>query len=357
MPLRFSYALWNNKGGVGKSTVTFHVATRYAELHPAEHVLVIDCCPQANVSMMLLGGGTQGETRALNLCLTGDAPHTVVGYLATVLTHGQGAALPDPNQFVSRPHDFNNSIPDNLYLLCGDGNLEPMAPLISERASQAALLKDANPWKWVHLSLRAFIDDFAFRAGATPVTVFIYTNPSFCIYTEVAISSAQRLIVPVNADDASRVATNAMFSLIFGANPPHPIYGQYTYANRADAEHIDRPIVHAIVGNRLTQYKGAAKAFEAISSATAQTLFNAYQQHAARFSPVGGQIANIEQFKAAYSVQLRDFNTAGVVSAHRGYPVSQLKNGYYPVYGDSIKVSKSRIKECRNAIDLLVSRV
>jgi Mrp family chromosome partitioning ATPase len=40
-----SYALWNNKGGVGKSTITFHLATRYAQLHPERHVVVVDMCP------------------------------------------------------------------------------------------------------------------------------------------------------------------------------------------------------------------------------------------------------------------------------------------------------------------------
>ena len=44
------------KGGVGKSTITFHSAMRYAELHPQTKILVIDLCPQANSSMMLLGG-------------------------------------------------------------------------------------------------------------------------------------------------------------------------------------------------------------------------------------------------------------------------------------------------------------
>ncbi|WP_094187757.1 ParA family protein [Xanthomonas oryzae] len=41
------YVVWNNKGGVGKSTITFHVASRYAELNPEKQVLVIDLCPQA----------------------------------------------------------------------------------------------------------------------------------------------------------------------------------------------------------------------------------------------------------------------------------------------------------------------
>lgn len=64
-----SYAIWNNKGGVGKSTITFHLASRYAEKHPDVNVLVIDLCPQSNSSMMLLGGGVQGEQHVLDLCV------------------------------------------------------------------------------------------------------------------------------------------------------------------------------------------------------------------------------------------------------------------------------------------------
>jgi cellulose biosynthesis protein BcsQ len=78
MTVERSYAIWNNKGGVGKSTITFHLATRYAEAHPEKKVLVIDLCPQANSSMMLLGGGVAGETNVFDLC-TLATPQTVVG--------------------------------------------------------------------------------------------------------------------------------------------------------------------------------------------------------------------------------------------------------------------------------------
>jgi chromosome partitioning protein len=40
------YAVWNNKGGVGKSYLTFQIATEYAKTHPDQRVLVIDLCPQ-----------------------------------------------------------------------------------------------------------------------------------------------------------------------------------------------------------------------------------------------------------------------------------------------------------------------
>ena len=55
------YALWNNKGGVGKSYLSFQVASEYARTHPQQKVLVVDLCPQANSSSMLLGGMERGE--------------------------------------------------------------------------------------------------------------------------------------------------------------------------------------------------------------------------------------------------------------------------------------------------------
>lgn len=66
MALKNSYALWNNKGGVGKSTITFHLSMRYAERYPEKKVLVIDLCPQSNSSMMLLGVELKEMIRYLN---------------------------------------------------------------------------------------------------------------------------------------------------------------------------------------------------------------------------------------------------------------------------------------------------
>lgn len=39
------YAIWNNKGGVGKSYLTFQIACEYAAQHPEKRVLVVDLCP------------------------------------------------------------------------------------------------------------------------------------------------------------------------------------------------------------------------------------------------------------------------------------------------------------------------
>ncbi len=61
-----TYSIWNNKGGVGKSYLTFQIASEYARTHPNQKILVVDLCPQANASGMLLGGMIKGEA-ALDL--------------------------------------------------------------------------------------------------------------------------------------------------------------------------------------------------------------------------------------------------------------------------------------------------
>jgi cellulose biosynthesis protein BcsQ len=141
-----SYAVWNNKGGVGKSTITFHVASRYAEKNPDKRVMVIDLCPQSNSSMMLLGGGATGENHVLDLC-TQATPKTVVGYLSSVISNGSGAPLPNPHDYLVQARAYNSYMPENLYLICGDGNLEPMSPAISGAASAPPLTPTNQPWK------------------------------------------------------------------------------------------------------------------------------------------------------------------------------------------------------------------
>ena len=350
-----SYAIWNNKGGVGKSTITFHLASRYAEKHPDVNVLVVDLCPQANSSMMLLGGGTAGEQHVLDLC-TEATPKTVVGYLSTVIAGGAGAPLPDPWNYVVTANDYNKLMPDNIFLLCGDGNLEPMAPAISAAASAPALTPAIQPWKWIHLIFAGLIDKIA-KAEDEDWMVFIDTNPSFSIYTELAVSAAQRLITPVNADDSSRVATNAMFILLHGQTPPHPIYGTWTYAAQAQKHGLTVPAIHVIVGNRLTQYDGAATAFKALSDATADTLFAAYSNHPAYFTTRTAKPKTLAGFRDHYAVALRDFNTAGVVSAHLGRPLSAMDQRYYDVHGMQVKVNAERVQECVDALDELIASI
>lgn len=58
-----SYVLWANKGGIGKSTLTFQLACKYARTNSEIPTFVIDLSPQCDVSRMLLGGGGGKERK------------------------------------------------------------------------------------------------------------------------------------------------------------------------------------------------------------------------------------------------------------------------------------------------------
>src|ERR1019366_4285804 len=74
------YEIWNNKGGVGKSYLTFQIATEYAKTHPDQKILVVDLCPQANASSMLLGGIIEGEARLVEIASSAKRA-TIAGYV------------------------------------------------------------------------------------------------------------------------------------------------------------------------------------------------------------------------------------------------------------------------------------
>ena len=358
MAINKNYAIWNNKGGVGKSTITFHIASRYAELHPDEDVLVVDMCPQANSSMMLLGGGNVGESHVLDLCKE-QVPKTVVGYISNVLASQQGVNFQNTLDFVIKVNDYNTIMPSNLFLLCGDGNLEPISSAIVSYANMQPISPHQQPWVWVHHILKEFINSFAAdRADKEKhISVFIDTNPAFGVYTELAVLAAEKLICPVNADDSSRTAAAAMSILLHGSNPPHPIYGAFTFAVKAAQYGLAIPKFHLIIGNRFTQYSGAAAAYMAMSDATANQMYQIFSQHQDYFSISSCSINNVDDFRNAYSIYLRDFNTAGVVASHTGSLLSCMKGGTYTVYGRDVTLDSRRISDCQSAIDEVIHRL
>jgi len=345
-----SYAIWNNKGGTGKSTITFHIASRFAEKHKDQNVLVIDMCPQANSSMLLLGGGIAGESSLLQLCSLAN-PKSVVGYLSEAIL---SRTTPDLSQYSVQVSTLNDKVPSNLYLLCGDGNLELMAPAINDEASRTPFPGLADPWSWVHTIFQRLVDGL----GDTKWTIFFDTNPSFAIYTELAICGSSRILVPVNADDSSRVAVKALFALLHGTNPPHPFFGNYTFAAKVKQRGMQIPKVHMAIGNRFTQFKGAAAAFAAFSDATADQLYSEYIANPNRFSPRSSPARDRDDFLKLYVGELRDFNTAGVVAAHHGTPLSKMRQDYYPVHSDpDVKVNMNQLKMGLTAVDSVVSRI
>lgn len=148
-----------------------------------------------------------------------------------------------------------------------------------------------------------------------------------------------------------------MTILLHGTTPPHPVYGSWTFAALAKKYETNIPKIHLIVGNRLTQYVGAAKAFKALSDATSQALYDIYKSNTSYFTESNLDIADIETFKQNYSVPLRDFNTAGVVTAHLGQLLNRMNESIYEVYGQNVQIDRGRINDCLSAVDAVIKKL
>lgn len=345
-----SYVMWNNKGGVGKSTITFHVASVYAEMNPERDVVVIDMCPQANVSMMLMGGGRQAEEKLQEL-ITKETPQTIVGYITDSITRSD---MSDLGKYITHLNKYNKNLPKNIHLLSGDGNLELIAPLLSERADATPLSAKDQPWVEVHSIIKNLTQD---RIGEKPCTYFIDTNPSFSVYTQIAILSGEHLLVPINADDSSIFAISGLFNLIWGTEETHPVYGNYTFSSKVNSFNIERPKIALLLGNRFTQQKGAAHAFKALSNEATQKMYDEYKNNPGRFVASQSSIDSQEDFEREFSMELRDFNSAGVVAANQGIPLSKMDKNIYYVYGERIQVAKEQRELCKETIENLVRRL
>ena len=95
-------AFFNNKGGVGKTTLGYHLSWMYADLGVS--VVVADLDPQANLTAMFLS-----EYRLEELWPDGDHPLSILGSISPIV-RGLGG--------ISEPHV--EEVNDNLGLIVGD---------------------------------------------------------------------------------------------------------------------------------------------------------------------------------------------------------------------------------------------
>ncbi|WP_025988558.1 ParA family protein, partial [Burkholderia thailandensis] len=331
----------NSKGGTGKTSLAFQSICRFAELNPHARILAIDVCPQANLSELMLGGLTnQGSARLMQR--QGQVPRcSIGGYFQLRLPAPYTRPAFTASDFITTPNQYNPLIPGNIDLVCGDPLLELQANAVNTLAN--AQIPGTNTW----IAVIDWISDFLESAEGYDY-VFFDANPSFSIYTQIALSATNRVILPVMADDSSRRAIQNAFSLIYGLRLPSPIYATYNFATKLREAERPLPQVHLIPKNRLTQYMGPASAFYAVLAAIDQDVAGLLVQRPDLFT-----FADV----ADGVVDVRDFQTTGVVSYAKGAPFSQLRTGRLDIGGHRVRVDADMRQNCIDAIDGLVDRI
>ncbi|AJE49523.1 ATPase domain-containing protein (plasmid) [Celeribacter indicus] len=334
------YALWNNKGGVGKSYLSFQVASEYARTHPQQKVLVVDLCPQANSSSMLLGGMERGED-AIEALSANRPAQTISGYVAERIVSPYMTPHSGAN-FLTQVSQHNHFVSDNLYLVCGDEELE----MQSSQVRLACTAGPADAWRIVHTWISDLIEDVRRSWGQERITVFIDCNPSFTIYTEMAMSAADRLIIPFSADGSSKRAVKSVLSLVYGIQR-RPGQVQSEFYRNSMQYRMSLPLIYSYVGNRLTQMNNSsASAFRNVVNEIFDEVFSVWQNQPQLFCPhPSGTPAPTSKrgFKQMFEEQINDANTASVVSGAMGIPINRLTAGQKSFAGRSVMVNQSQL--------------
>ena len=340
--MELRYAFWNNKGGTGKTSLAFQSITRFAELNPTKRILAIDVCPQANLSELLLGGLHNKGSEKL-LTQQGLVPRcSVGGYFQLRLPSPYSPPAFDAHDFITKPNEFNKDIPGNIDLICGDPLLELQANAVNTLANNQ--IPGTNAW----IAVVDWLSDLLRQIETEYDTVFFDCNPSFSLYTQIALAASDRIVLPVMADDSSRRAIQNAFSLIYGLKLPSEIYAAYAFATKIQAANRALPKVHLIAKNRLTQYMGAASAYAAVLSAIENDVI--------KILKTNPEVFTFSNTKAGF-VEIRDFQTTGVVAFAKGLPFSKLPVGKQTINGHRVQVKEDYLVNAKKSIEELVKRL
>ena len=340
------YAFWNNKGGTGKTSLAFQAMTMYAEQNPEMKILAVDLCPQANLSELLLGGLLgKGSSNLLDLQQQPSLRKSVGGYFQERLPSPY--AMPnslDPSGFISTPSAHNDKIPENIDLLAGDALVELQANSVSTLANTQ--IPGHDTW----LRVIDWLNDFLGALSTSYDCLFVDANPSFSIYTQIALASSDLVILPVMADDSSRRAVQNALALVQGINLPSPVYAEHNFASRLRAAERQVPKFHLLPKNRLTQYMGPASAYHSVLTSIDGIIETVLQTTPEVFS-----------FTSVIDgvVNIRDFQTTGVVAFAKGLPFTQLRTGGHEMPGrkNPVHIASDYLDNCIDAMNRLVQKL
>src|SRR3546814_18598002 len=136
---------------------------------------------------MILGGIDAGEA-AIEQLSGMTPPRTIAGYINDrivspyVDTH-RGAS------YLTQARTINHAVPTNLYLICGDEELE----MQEARIKLACTAGQPNARQIVNTWFRTLIDDVRNSWNQQEITVFLAFNPHFIVY--IALQTNQNQIV------------------------------------------------------------------------------------------------------------------------------------------------------------------
>ena len=268
---------------------------------------------------------------------------TVAGYLEARL-NSPFRTIKNVDPYVCRPRDFNAKLPENLLLICGDNLLEILSEAIRQ-TSQLVIPVDA--WKQVLSWIKDLTAALRERSGDRDALFILDCNPSFAIYTQLALVAAENVVIPFTADDSSRRAVENVVALLYGygmGDSRIETYARISFAKKAKEEGLEIPKLHTFVSNRITRYRGkASKAFEAVSESIKVTLDTLHKKHRQIYSTP-------KEIPSERFIEIPDYHSACVFMTTEGVPLYNLQPGPKEFRGKRVQLNREPLERYRKAL-------
>ena len=203
-----------------------------------------------------------------------------------------------------------------------------------------------NAWQIVHSWISDLVNDVRTAWNSEDLAVFIDCNPSFTLYTEMAMSASDRLIIPFSADGSSKRAVRSVLGLLYGISrfPGAQVSLFHTNSGRF---RMSVPKIYCYVGNRLTQANySSAGAFRLVVNDIGQEIYNVWTSNPNVFHihPSGAPAPSSRTaFRQMFQFEVRDANTASVVSGALGIPIVRLSAGQHNLPGKLVTVNQTQL--------------
>ena len=364
-----TFGLFNNKGGVGKTTLSFQMICEFARKHPDKIVAVVDMCPQANLSQTLLTHSyltnsdrqlvmERGDYKVKDQTLKEDAdgfPKTVAGVVCKVAAAGflDSGKI---NEYFMRVHDTNPRVPNNILLLCGDAGLDSIAPGLSDEAQKTPMGTVVDPFWDVHTRIKRVLAKLPVELGRD-VYGFVDTNPALTVYTHIALCAMTKVVLPMNNDEYSATAVRDVLTRVYATSAPpvNALSGMYDKSFEYKIRHkysadspgcppsrvIEMPKIHMLIMNKMSLSVGTAeaqigtitwkKAVEIMKDALYEEgwgrvpgIFSPRQAHVDRDPANRNWDLYSSAFLTNYLFFMSDLASAGSIGSTSGVPIFEL---------------------------------
>lgn len=187
--------MFNHKGGVSKTTTSFHIGWKLAELR--HRTLLVDGDPQCNLTSLFLGA--DGFDRYYED--DGTSKNNIKDGVAPVFD-GQ----PVPIQAFNCPNSPRNP---NLYLLPGHMNLSECESALSFSLGATSVISTLKnlPGTFNHL-IELICERYAIEYA------IIDLNPALSALNQVLFLSADAFIIPINPDCFAKMALKSLSKIL-----------------------------------------------------------------------------------------------------------------------------------------------